>query len=158
MTENQIEIPEVENTDIDYVAAIQQLQNTTVSKEVYQKLRVQNQKLLDALVSGQQIEIAAEKPADIGQLLTTYLTAENANNLQTVKTALALRKAQMDAGYQDPFLPQGSHAQITDQTRAKAERVAQGFQHCVDFADGDPAVFTARYQSITKDAVMPKRA
>jgi hypothetical protein len=66
MTDKENITTEQPTEEVDYIAAIQELQNNTVSKDQYQKLREENKKLLDALVSGQQINVPAEEPVNIG--------------------------------------------------------------------------------------------
>lgn len=158
MTDKENIITEQPTEEVDYIAAIQQLQNNTVSKDQYQKLRDENKKLLDALVSGQQINVPAEEPVDIGQLRQKLYNPDNdISNLEYIQNTLKLRKAIMDQGGQDPFLGIGSHVDITQEMRDKAQRVADGLQYCVDFAEGDSGIFSAQYQRMTKDTLIPKR-
>lgn len=148
---------EMSEVDADYVAAIQELQNNSVSKEEYQKLRRENKKLLDALVNGQQIETPKEEKPDIAELRKKLFNKDgNLSNLEYVETALKLRNALMDAGERDPFLPYGDRVTVTAEMCDKAQAVADGLQECVDFADGDSGIFTAQLQRITKD-VLPGR-
>lgn len=149
---------EMSDTDADYVAAIQELQNNSVSKEQYNKLRSENKKLLDALVNGQQIDLPKEEPVDIEALRSKLFNSEtDLNNLEYVDTALKLRKALIDQGEPDPFVGCGSKIQITNDMYDSAERVAEGLQYCVDFADGDSGIFTAQLQRITKDVIPGSR-
>ena len=149
---------EMSEVDTDYVAAIQELQNNTVSKSEYNKLRSENKKLLDALVSGQKIEIEKEPEVDVNALRKDLFGgSKELSNLEYVEDILKLRKAVMDKGEEDPFLPVGEKVTITAEMRDKAEQVAQGLQYCVDFADGDSGIFTAQLQRITKDVPLPKR-
>lgn len=139
--------------ETDYVAAIKELQNNTVSKEQYNKLRSENKKLLDALVTGQQIELPKEKTVDVNELRKNLFGGKKElNNLEYVDTMLKLREAVMEKGEPDPFLPVGSKVNITAEMIEKANNVAEGLQYCVDFAEGDSGIFTAQLQRITKDA------
>lgn len=148
---------EMSDADTDYVAAIQELQNNTVSKDKYEKLRGENKKLLDALVNGQQIEARKEEKADITELRKKLFNKDgNLSNLEYVDTALKLRNALLDAGERDPFLPYGDRVTLTAEMYDKAQAVADGLQECVDFAEGDSGIFTAQLQRITKD-VLPGR-
>lgn len=139
--------------ETDYVAAIKELQNNTVSKEQYNKLRTENKKLLDALVTGQQIELPKEKNVDVNELRKSLFGGKKElNNLEYVETMLKLREAVIEKGEPDPFLPVGSKVNITAEMIDKANNVAEGLQYCVDFAEGDSGIFTAQLQRITKDA------
>lgn len=148
---------EMSDTNVDYVAAIQELQNNTVSKEQYQKLRTENKKLLDALVNGQQIDLPKEKKASVDDLRKKLFSRDvELSNLDYVTTALDLRDALIEAGERDPFLPYGEKVQETAEQHDKANYVATVLRECVEFADGDSGIFTAELQRRTKD-VMPQR-
>lgn len=147
---------ETNETETDYVAAIQELQNTTVSKTQYDKLKSENKKLLDALVRGEKIEQEIVNKPSIEQL-RKELFASDLDNLDYAKTALKLRKALMEKGERDPFLPVGEKVSDTAEMYESAQKVADGLQYCVDFAEGDSGIFTAQLQRITKESALPKQ-
>jgi hypothetical protein len=147
---------EMSDADTDYVAAIKELQNNTVSKTQYEKLRSENKKLLDALVNGSQIDIPKEEKVDVNELRRKLFT-KDLTNLEYVDTALKLRTALMEKGERDPFLPCGDKVQETAEMYARAQNVADGLQACVDFAEGDSGIFTAQLQRITKDSPIRRR-
>ena len=160
MDENLINVSgeEMSETETDYVAAINELKANSVSKEEYTKLRSENKKLLDALVSGKEIDVPKEKPVDVNELRKKLFSKDSdLSNLEYVDTALQLRNALIEKGERDPFLPIGTHVSETTEMYEKAQNVADLLQDCVDFADGDSGVFTARYQSMVKDNVIPGR-
>ena len=144
---------ETSEAETDYVAAIQELQNNSVSKTEYNKLRSENKKLLDALVNGQQIDLPKEEKPDVDELRKKLFNKDaNLSNLEYVDTALKLRNALIEQGERDPFLSVGSKVRETAEMHDLAQRVADGLQYCVDFAEGDSGIFTAQLQRITKDA------
>lgn len=147
---------ETNETETDYVAAIQELQNTTVSKTQYEKLKSENKKLLDALVKGEKLDQPAVNKPSIEEMRKKLFTGD-LSNLEYVDTALKLRKALMEKGERDPFLPVGEKVRDTAEMYTTAQRVADGLQACVDFADGDSGIFTAQLQRITKESALPKR-
>lgn len=149
---------EMLDTNTDYVAAIQELQNNTVSKEQYQKLKTENKRLLDALVSGQTVDVPTkEEKVSVDDLRKKLFTRDSElSNLEYVETSLKLRDALIEAGERDPFLPYGEKVQETAEQHDKANRVAEILKECVEFADGDSGIFTAELQRRTKD-VMPIR-
>ena len=53
-----------------------------------------------------------------------------------------MRKALIAEGEADPFLPIGNQISPSDADVAAAQKVADILQDCVDYADGDSAVFT----------------
>lgn len=147
------EMPEV---DTDYVAAIQELQNNTVSKDQYNKLRAENKKLLDALVSGGSIENPVQKSAvDIDALRKELFNKDaQLTNLEFIEKSLELRDALLDKGEPDPFLPIGSRISPTPEEAQQAENVAEVYRECIDYANGDSEVFTNELMRRTVD-VMP---
>lgn len=148
---------EMLDTDSDYVQAISELKANTVSKDHYNKLRTENKRLLDALVNGQQIDIKTEEKPNVDELRKKLFKKDGQlSNLEYVDTALKLRKALIENGEPDPFVGHGSKLQVTNEMIESAERVAEGLQYCVDFAEGDSGIFTAQLQRITKD-VLPMR-
>ena len=140
-----------------YIAAIEELKASTVSREAYNKLRTENKQLLDALVSGKELPEAEKKPAPTPTELRKKLFAEeNLSNLEYVETALALRNSLIGAGERDPFLPYGDKVDITNEQIDLANKVAAGLQEMVDFAEGDSGVFSAEYQRRVKDITIPR--
>lgn len=149
---------EMSEAETDYVAAIQELQNNSVSKTQYEKLRNENKKLLDALVSGQKIDLPKEEKPDVDELRKKLFNKDaNLSNLEYVDTALKLRNALIEKGERDPFLPVGDRVNETAEMYDIAQRVADGLQECVDFADGDSGIFTAQLQRITKDTPIKRK-
>ena len=149
---------EMLDTDTDYVAAINELKANSVSKTEYSKLRAENKKLLDALVNGREIDLPKEEKVDIDELRKKLFNKDaNLNNLEYVDTALKLRNALIEKGERDPFLPVGDRVSETAEMYDIAQRVADGLQECVDFAEGDSGIFTAQLQRITKDTPIKRR-
>lgn len=133
----------------DYIEAIKEMKANTVSKEDYNKLKEENKKLLQAVVNGETIEIENQKPVDINEIKKRMLNAES--SLDGISAALELRDAIMEAGGDDPFLPSGKKIMATDEDIKTAEKVAEGFRHCVEYAAGDPHIFANELARITVD-------
>ena len=158
MAETEITTVEEMNNE-QYIAAIEELKATTVSRDAYNKLRTENKQLLDALVSGQQLPQTQTEEKPSVEDLRNKLFATDGNdlsNLQYVKTALSLRNSLIEAGERDPFLPYGDKVDITSEQIDTAEKVANALQEMVDFAEGDSGVFTAEYQRRVKDIAIPR--
>lgn len=153
MNENEKNLTTEETEENDYIQAINELKANTVDKSQYEKLKAENKKLLDSLVSGQTPDIAkpVEKP-DINELRKKLFNPDNnLNNLEYVDTMLKLRNTLIENGERDPFLPIGEKVEINADTVQKAENVANALQNCVDYAEGDSGIFTAQLQRIMKD-------
>lgn len=143
--------------NVDYLEAINTLKENTVPKEQYSKLREENKRLLEALVNGEQIEVETETPVDVAELRKSLFNGDKElSNLEYVTKALELRKALIEKGERDPFLPVGNQITDTAEMISKAQNVADVLQECVDFAQGDSGIFTAQLQRILKDP-LPRR-
>lgn len=147
-----------DDTAPDYIATIQQLRDSTVSKEQYQKVKDENQRLLKTLVEGGQLEQSstAQDTMSIDELRNN-LMHEDMTNLEYWQTALDLRKKLMDKGQKDPFLPWSKDYVPTEQDIATAKRVADVVGQCIDYADGDSSIFTNELQRVTVDTSIPQR-
>ena len=144
------------NDSIDYIEAIKEMKQNSVDRSTYDKLKSENQRLLDALVNGKEIDIKKEEPADINQLRKDLFNRDgHMSNLDYISNALKLRDALLEKGERDPFLPYGDKVNLTAEHYDKAEQVATVLKECVEFADGDSGIFTAELQRRTKD-VMPR--
>ena len=149
----------VDNTD--YIAAIKELKENSVERSKYDQLRAENKKLLDSIVNGREVEVPAtpvEKPT-ADELRQKLFNKENhMSNLEYVETALALRNTLIENGEEDPFVPQGKKTICTQEDRDAAQRVADVFQQCVDYAEGNSEIFTMELMRRTKDVqITPKR-
>ena len=134
----------VDNTD--YIAAIKELKQNSVDRSKYEALRAENKKLLDSIVNGTTVELPpVEQKKSIGELRDAYLK-EDQSNLEYITNTLKLREAIIAEGKPDPFLPIGEQIMPTDEDIKTAEKVANVLQECVDYAEGDSAVFTNELQ------------
>lgn len=147
---------EGENGNEQYIAAIEELKKNTVSKEAYEKLRGENQKLLNSLVNGEKIDLPEETKPDIAALRADLYGGKELSNLEYVEKTLALRDALIESGERDPFLPTGDRVTVTAEQVDAANRVAECLKSCVDFAEGDSGIFTAEVQRRTKDVNIPR--
>lgn len=156
-----VNTPSVSGEDVideqDYIQAITDLKNNTVSKEKYNKLKAENKNLLDALVNGQQINATAST-VDLDEIRKRLFDVDgDLTNLEYVESMLKLRAEVMARGERDPFLPVGEKVRDSAEMYEAAQRVADGLQYCVDFAEGDSGIFTAQLQRITKDSPIRRR-
>ena len=142
---------QVEDMTPDYLAAINELKQNSVDKAKYDALRLENKKLLDAVVNGQSVDQEApKKEVSIQELRNRVFNQEDQTNLEYVTNVLALRKALIENGQPDPFVPSGSQYNPTQADYEKANRVAAILQEMVDDSEGDPNVFRNEYQRRVK--------
>ena len=162
-------IPEEENVNVvvedntnDYIDQIKRLKESSVSKDDYNKLKADNKKLIDALATGTQLEGKVEPKIDAVENINNlrkklFSKGSNLDNLEYCKTAVELRDALIEKGERDPFLPFGHEVVATDSDYESANRVATIMKECIDYADGDPDIFTNELQRRTVDVVIPKK-
>ena len=143
------------DTDVDYIEALKEMKENSVSKAEYEKLKDENRKLLNAFTNGETISIPQEVKPNIDELRAKVMS-EDQTNLEYITNVLALRKAVIENGDEDPFVPVGSKIAPTAEDRLKAQNVADVLQECVDYAQGDSQLFTNELQRRTID-VMPIR-
>lgn len=143
-------------TASEYIQAINEMKKNTVSKEEFDKLKEENKMLLNSLVNDVHTEGEEEKKedaVDISKLREELFSTDNQDmtNLDYITKVMALRKALMDKGERDPFLPSGQNILPTDEDIKTANRVAEVYQNCIDIADGNPDIFTQELQRVTVD-------
>lgn len=157
-TENE-NIETVEKAmETDYIAEIEKLKSNTVSKEQYEAMREENRKLLNSLVNGTREAAAPEEPkTSIEDLRKKLFQTEEISNLEYCKAAVELRDRLIEEGQPDPFLPSGKNIVATDEDIACANRVAAALKECIEYADGDSAIFTNELQRITVDTAPNRR-
>lgn len=157
-TENE-NIETVENAmETDYIAEIEKLKSNTVSKEQYEAMREENRKLLNSLVNGTREAAAPEEPkTSIEDLRKKLFQTEGISNLEYCKAAVELRDRLIEEGQPDPFLPYGKNIVATDEDIVCANRVAAALKECIEYADGDSAIFTNELQRITVDTAPNRR-
>ena len=137
-----------------YIDEIQNLRENTVSKDQYEKKCEENRKLIQSLANGTPLPGAEQEPPkpSIEELRKKLANGDQLSDLEYVKTVLALRNSLIEKGEQDPFVPQGANVKPEATDWATAQRVADAFQSCVDYADGDSEIFTTELMRITKDS------
>lgn len=144
--------------ETDYVEAIKNLKQNSVSKADYDALRLENKKLLQAVVNGQTVEVEPEEPeVDLAQLRKNVFDNPNQTNLEYVTNVLKLRDAVLEKEGYDVFVPQSSQYSPTQDDIARANKVAEQFKEMVDIADGNPNVFLNEYQRRVKDDIPIRR-
>ena len=151
----------VEDNTNDYIDQIKKLKENSVSRDDYDKLKADNKKLIDALANGTQMDVVESKTSTVENInnLRSKLFSKGSNldNLEYCKTAVELRDALIEKGERDPFLPFGHEVVATDSDYESANRVATVMKECIDYADGDPDIFTNELQRRTVDVVIPKK-
>ena len=152
----------VEDNTQDYIAAIKELKQNSVDRSEYDKLRAENKKLIDAVVNGQpgqeeQVVVRHSKEQIDDLRNDLFNSPRELNNLEFITKAMELREALMENGEPDPFLPVGKQISPTRDDIEGAEKVAQVYKECIEYAEGDSEVFTNELMRRTRDVKLPRK-
>ena len=152
----------VEDNTQDYLAAIKELKENSVNRSEYDKLRAENKRLIDAVVNGQPgqeeqvvVKHSKEQIDDLRNEL--FNSPRELTNLEYVTKAMELREALIENGEPDPFLPVGKQISPTRDDIEGAEKVAQVYKECIEYAEGDSEVFTNELMRRTRDVKLPRK-
>ena len=152
--EKKVETGKVDDMTQDYVAAIKELKENSVDRSKYDALKAENQKLLNSIVNGQEVEGQANGPTQREpDVIRKELFGKEHSNLEYAKLMLELRSSLLSKGERDPFLPYGEQITPTPEDIEKAEKAAQIYQECIDYADGDSKLFTQELQRRTNPSI-----
>lgn len=152
----------VEDNTQDYINAIKDLKQNSVDRSEYEKLRAENKKLIDAVVNAQPAQeeqvVVRHSKEQIDDLRNDLFNSpRELNNLEFITKAMELREALMENGEPDPFLPVGKQISPTRDDIEGAEKVAQVYKECIEYAEGDSEVFTNELMRRTRDVKLPRK-
>ena len=136
------------DTSSQYVAAIKELKNNSVSKDIYDKLKSENAQLLDALINGGQINIndpslQADEPKLEDMILEFNRGIDDGGqkfNIEAIKQSVETRNRILNEKGIDVYLSQGY--QPTDQEVREAQDCADLFEAALEYANGDEELFS----------------
>jgi len=154
--EKKVETGKVDDTQVDYIEAIKNLKQNTVDRSKYDELKAENKKLLDSIVNGQSVDVENQPQYRDVNVIRDELFNHEHNNLEYMKLTLELRNTLIAKGERDPFLPYGSQIAPTPEDVEKAEKAAQIYQECIDYADGDSKLFTQELQRRTNTSIFDR--
>ena len=144
---------EIKNTELenqeeqDAIDIITEMRANTVSKDKYNNLKEDNEKLMRALANGETLTVEPPKTANIEDLRKEYFEFESKNDMEIAQDILALREAIIESGERDPFLPNGKGVQITPEDVRDAQAVADLLQYALDNSQGKNDLFIAQFAS-----------
>ena len=152
----------VEDNTQDYLAAIKELKENSVNRSEYEKLRAENKKLIDTVVNGlpgqeEQVVVKHSKEQIDDLRNDLFNSPRELNNLEFITKTMELREALMENGEPDPFLPVGKQISPTRDDLEGAEKVAQVYRECIEYAEGDSEVFTNELMRRTRDVKLPRK-
>ena len=147
-----------ENVDdsVDYISALNEMKQNSVSRSEYEKLKADNKRLLDSIVNGTSEKAEVLPKKSIEELRKNFMK-EGVSNLDYWKNALELRERLIEEGHPDPMIPTGVRVAANQMDYDGVEKLVSGIQHCIDYADGDSQLFTNELQRITRDVNIPRQ-
>ena len=134
----------------NYLEVIKKMKENMVLKSDYDAAIAENKKLAEQLITSPNPQEQPKEKVDIKKLQDQFSASTQMTNLEFVSSALKLRKALIEDGKPDPFLPVGRRISPTEDDIRKANKVAEAFEYCVDAAQGDPAIFNMELMRITR--------
>lgn len=145
------------NDSIDYIEAIKEMKQNSVSKESYEKVKQENKKLMDALINNKQIETPKKKEIDVKGIQKKLLERDPMmKSIDGFQMILDLREADLAAGKMDPFIPANNRNPKQEDFDA-AQRRADIYKECIEYAQGDPALFSQELTRRMVDPALPPR-
>jgi len=153
MSENENNVQNEQEQEFNPVEEIKAMKENMVDKEKYNKVLEERNKYFNSLLKGEgltQSETKVEK-VDVAAL-SAELFKGDLTNLEFAEKALKLREAVIEQEGRDIFVGSGAKFAPDRDDFVKAQAVAEAFEHCIEYANGDPASFTNELQRITIDA------
>lgn len=148
---NEQSATETSGTDKDLVDALTEMKRNSVPKDKYDELQAKNKKLIEAIVNGQEVNTQVPIKHREIKTIRNELFNNDHNNLEFIELSLELRDALIANGEPDPFLPYGKQISPTREDVDMADKVAQVYRECLEYADGDSALFTQELMRRTQD-------
>lgn len=144
----------VVTTDQNYIEAIKEMKENTVEKGLYDAALEENKKLLKMVMDGTKPEDKEQSKKELTEKITNlrkelFVEDSNLNDLQFVTKSLELRDAILERDGEDIFLPKGKNIVPTEADIEGAQRSAKVFRECVDYANGNNAIFINELQRRT---------
>lgn len=143
------------------VQALADLKRNSVSKEEYERVLKLNKDLVDQMVNEQEVETTVETNTNYDEIIKEAQTKlfsgdVDLNNLEFCETALQLRDAVLAKTGEDIFVGRGHKISPDESDYEKAENVATVMRECIEYAQGDSAIFTMELQRRTNE-VLPNK-
>jgi hypothetical protein len=129
-----------------YIDAINDLKANSVSKERYQKLEEENRNLLDTLVNGGQITAVTPKEQAPLENLVKEMREGKLSDIEFVEKALEFRERVLEEQGVDCFVSRGHNITPNEESYKSAQRTADTFKECLEYANGDNEVFINELQ------------
>ena len=137
----------------DYLAQIQEMKKNSVSREVYDKMRDENKRLLEAIVNGEQLE---QKQAETPKMRTPdevyqdfVVSDKPRSDIERAKLWIEYRESCKAAGEPEPYVsnrkkPSAAELESIDNTQRVLE-------HCLEYSNGNEEIFSTELKRLLID-------
>lgn len=144
---------ETVNDNQQYIDAINEIRKNSISKDKYDKLVEENKQLINALKEGNQVEMVQEENKPSLQELAEKLCNEEfePTNIEGWKAAIEFRKAMIEAGFRDPFLPNSRNYTYKEEDSARSQLISDTLEKMIDDSQSNPDMFNALGKQYIKD-------
>ena len=149
--------PEQQDT-VALAKALKEARENSVPRSEFDKVVKEKEALVSEIINGEGAGSGQPKPDEQKKPTIEELKEKlygpkcsELSNLEYWKNTLALRRAVIEKGDPDPFLPIGNKISPTKEDIEKAQNVEDVVQECIDECDGNSEVFTALLQSRTNN-------
>ena len=139
----------------DYLVQIQEMKKYSVSREVYDKMRDENKRLLEAIVNGEQLD---QKQAETPKMRTPdevyqdfVVSDKPRSNVERAKLWIEYRESCKAAGEPDPYVSNGTKIKPTAAELESVDRTQAALEHCIEYSGGNDAIFTNELNRILID-------
>lgn len=142
-----------EGSDNPYIEQLAKLKANSVSREEYDKLKADNKQMMEILFSGvapassQSQEVKPDPKAVQAEIKSLrnelYGGRYEGTDLDYATKTLQLRKLIMDSGKPDPAVSSGQKTAPEEYDYENCQAVCDQIQECIDYANGDDAIFRA---------------
>jgi len=146
----------------DYLEAIKQLKENSVSKEDYDKLRDEHKKLLSSYLNGDNYESQDDEEKEdeepvkrskeeilksINENIARVFTEDNhLSNLENAKAIIKYHDDYMELTGEDPFANQGSQYESSSQDKISPQKTYDYLKNCIEESGGDERAFDVAFQ------------
>ena len=138
----------------DYLAQIQELKKNSVSRAQYNKQLEENRKLLNAIVSGDQIEKKEEtkQMRTPDEVYNDFIVSDKPrSNVERAKLWIEYRESCKAAGEPDPYASNGTKIKPSAAEIASIDRAQAALEHCIEYSGGNDDIFTTELNRILVD-------
>ena len=140
---------EEDNSNQHYIEAINNLKATTVSKAKYDKLVEENKNLVNSLVNGEYTAVNAPvaETKSIDDIMKEQAKCAKKNDvIGYIESALEFRERVLEETGEDVFMSRGANINPTQESYISAQKTADIYRECLDYANGDNKVFINELQ------------